>query len=128
MLPAAVAVLALTAPLPAGAVAFAVLLGLGSGLKSIVQGSLPLVLFGNVAYGSRLGRMALVRQVLAAAAPFCFAGLVAAAGTAAALAVLVATGLLGLACFLELARLSNRARRGLLAVPPADAVLGAAPE
>ena len=37
-----------------------------SGLKSIVQGTLPLALFGRIGYASRLGKMAAVRLVLAA--------------------------------------------------------------
>lgn len=109
MLPAAVLILATTAPAVAGAVVFAVLLGFGSGLKSIVQGTLPLALFGAASYGSRLGRMAAARQFLAAAAPFAFAWQLETQGTTAALATLAAVGLAGLAAFAAVARLRARA-------------------
>ncbi|GLS77468.1 arsenite efflux MFS transporter ArsK [Oharaeibacter diazotrophicus] len=109
MLPLAVLILATTAPAVAGAVVFAVLLGFGSGLKSIVQGTLPLALFGTASYGSRLGRMALARQFLAAAAPFAFAWQLETRGPTVALATLVAVGLLGLAAFAAVARLRDRA-------------------
>ncbi|HUG60561.1 MAG TPA: arsenite efflux MFS transporter ArsK [Methylomirabilota bacterium] len=108
MLPLAVTILAASAPLVAGAAVFAVLLGFGSGLKSIVQGSLPLALFGGAAYGARLGEMALARQFLAASAPFVFAWMVDAFGPGAALMVLVAVAGLGLAAFIEVARIRTR--------------------
>src|SRR5262249_19568944 len=47
---AGLAVLLLTMPSIAGAVAFAILFGLGSGLMSIVGGTLPLELFGRDGY------------------------------------------------------------------------------
>lgn len=52
--------------------AFAILFGIGQGLKSIVQGTVPLVLFGREGYAERLGRIAAVRIVLGASAPFAF--------------------------------------------------------
>ena len=57
-----------TAPPAPGAILFAVLLGFGSGLKSIVQGTLPLALFGGASYGARLGVMAAARKVFSAVA------------------------------------------------------------
>jgi len=48
LMPAALMVLVLTAPAIAGAIAFAIIFGLGSGLFSIVSGTLPLALFGKV--------------------------------------------------------------------------------
>ena len=104
-LPLAIAVLGLTAPAIAGAAVFAVLLGFGSGLKSIVQGTLPLALFGGVGYGVRLGRMAFYRQVAGAAAPFVFAAMLEGFGAAVALAALVAVGLAAVAAFVAIARL-----------------------
>ncbi len=59
--PLAVAVVALTAPSLIGAVLFAVLFGLGSGLTSIVAGALPLHLLGRENYGSRLGWLSSAR-------------------------------------------------------------------
>ena len=107
MTPLALIVLMLSAPSTAGAVAFAVLLGFGSGLKSIVQGTLPLALFGRASYGARLGIMAAARQVFSAVAPFAFAGLMAAFGPKYALATLAVAGALGLAALVEVARISR---------------------
>jgi MFS family permease len=98
MVPAAIALLAFTAPWAAGAALFAVLLGFGSGLKSIVQGTLPLALFGSGSYGARLGFMSSVRQILAAIAPFAFALLAEQSGTVTALVVISIIALTGLAC------------------------------
>lgn len=109
MIPAAIAVLMLTAPAAAGAVLFAVLLGFGSGLKSIVQGTLPLALFGSASYGARLGYMAAFRQGLAALAPFALAFLTDTAGPTAALAAMGTIGLTGLGCMIAVGRL-HRAR------------------
>jgi MFS family permease len=107
MIPAAIAILTLSAPWAAGAVLFAILLGFGSGLKSIVQGTLPLALFGSASYGTRLGYMAAVRQGLAALAPFTLAFLIEAIGAAGALWVIAAVGLFGLACLTAVARLAR---------------------
>ena len=52
LLPVGLAVLLLTAPWRPGAALFAVLFGLGSGLTSIVGGTLPLELFGRPATGA----------------------------------------------------------------------------
>ena len=100
MLPIAIGVLNLTAPWAAGAVVFAVLLGFGSGLKSIVQGTLPLALFGSGSYGARLGYMAAARQALAALAPFALAFLIEGAGAGVALWTMAAVGLAGVTCML----------------------------
>lgn len=96
LLPLAVALLTSSAPMFIGAALFAVLLGFGSGLKSIVQGTLPLALFGAEAYGARLGFMASVRQALAAFAPFVLAALGESIGVHGALWVTVAVGIVGL--------------------------------
>jgi len=98
MLPIAIGVLNLTAPWAAGAVVFAVLLGFGSGLKSIVQGTLPLALFGSNSYGARLGHMAAARQASAALAPFALAFLVERIGASAALGAMAGVGACGFAC------------------------------
>jgi hypothetical protein len=110
----AVLILTASAPSVLGAAVFAVLLGFGSGLKSIVQGSLPLALFGSASYGARLGRLAFVRQFLAAMAPFGFALGLEHAGAEASLLVLVLVGALGILCFVGVARL----RRDAVTVPP----------
>lgn len=84
-LAAAVAVLALA---PVGAVTasvFAVLFGIGQGLATMVRGTVPLVLFGLMGYATRLGRLAALRMVVAALAPFGMAGSMATLGPAATL-------------------------------------------
>jgi MFS family permease len=103
MLPTAIAILALSTPLTAGAALFSVLLGFGSGLKSIVQGTLPLALFGSVGYGARLGQMAAVRQALAAVAPFVLSFFVENLGANYGLWAMVFAAMLGLACMTEVA-------------------------
>ncbi|WP_119422039.1 arsenite efflux MFS transporter ArsK [Desertibaculum subflavum] len=115
LLPVAVGILAVTAPAIAGAVAFALLLGFGSGLTSIVRGTLPLALFGSAGYGAQLGKMASARLVLTAIAPFVLAFLVENAGAVTALAVLAATGALGLVAFLAVLPL----RKAAAAIPAA---------
>jgi MFS family permease len=112
MFPASVLILAVTAPSPAGAAAFAVLFGFGSGLMSIVRGTLPLAVFGTASYGTRLGRMALVRQFLGAVAPFAFAAHLELAGPTAALATLIAVGCVGVVSLAALWPLLPRAPAG----------------
>ena len=104
LIPLAIALVAVSAPWAVGAAVFAVLLGFGSGLKSIVQGTLPLALFGTSSYGARLGGMAAVRQVLAAAAPFGLAFSIEAFGAVFSLYALVIIALTGLACMIAVAR------------------------
>ncbi|WP_196258479.1 arsenite efflux MFS transporter ArsK [Pelagibacterium limicola] len=108
MVPLALGLLAATAPVVAGAVAFALLLGFGSGLKSIVQGTLPLALFGSKSYGARLGVMAAFRQVLAAVAPFLLALSIEGIGVGLSLWLVVLVGMLGLACMIVVARVALR--------------------
>jgi MFS family permease len=73
LLPGALVVLTLTAPSIAGAMAFAVLFGMGNGLYSIVGGTLPLALFGVEGYGRRQGQIMSVRLIVGSVAPFAFA-------------------------------------------------------
>ncbi len=103
-------VLALSAPSFAGAVVSTAILGFASGLKSIVQGTLPLALFGRTGYATRLGRMASVRLLLAAIAPFVLAYLTQMLGPSTALLIIAASGLLGLLAFVEVARLQHVGR------------------
>ncbi|MEJ1158156.1 arsenite efflux MFS transporter ArsK [Prosthecomicrobium sp. N25] len=106
MLTAAAVVLAATAPNVAGAALFAVMLGFGSGLTSIVRGTLPLALFGSASYGERLGRMAMVRLAFTSVAPFVLALLMEAWGSTAALLAMASTGLLAIAAFVAAGRLA----------------------
>jgi hypothetical protein len=117
LLPAAVLVLAVTGSWAAGAALFAILLGFGSGLKSIVQGTLPLALFGSFGYGTLMGRISSVRLILAALAPFALAFLLTHGGPVLALWLLAGTGLVGVACLWEVARMV-RATTGGATVKP----------
>lgn len=92
-------VLLTTAPWFAGGVAFAILFGLGSGLTSIVQGSLPLALFGSEGYGALLGRISAIRLIVSALAPFIFSILMARVGTWSALSVAIVLGIGGAIAF-----------------------------
>lgn len=89
----------------AGAIAFAVMFGLGSGLNSIVRGTLPLVLFGVKNYGAVLGKMAFARLMLNASAPFAFAWLLDHFDPSVALIGMGIVGALGIACFVATGRL-----------------------
>lgn len=110
-LAAGLAVLLFTAPSTAGAVAFAILFGLGSGLMSIVGGTLPLELFGRDGYGRRVGWITAARQFSTAFAPFGFALMTTSLGVFSALWVNVAIGLLGICGFAAIAVLQARAYR-----------------
>ena len=110
LLPTAALLLAASAPWIFGAVIFALMLGFASGLKSIVQGTLPLTLFGAAGYATRLGKMGAVRLVLAALAPFVLAHLLEVLGPRLALASLALFGVAGLVAFLEVARLRHRTK------------------
>ncbi len=109
LLPAGLLVLALTTPALAGAVLFAVLFGLGSGLTSIVSGSLPLYLLGRQGYAARLGWLSAARQIAAAVAPFILALAMGALGIAPALWLLFGVGLAAVAAFAAIALLPRSA-------------------
>jgi Arabinose efflux permease len=91
-----------------GAVAFAICLGLGSGINSIAQGSLPLYLFGSDGYGTVTGKMAAARLAFGAAAPFVFATAMQTFGIGTALAVNAALGLVGVVAFVVVATSTRR--------------------
>ncbi|MFE0758441.1 arsenite efflux MFS transporter ArsK [Inquilinus sp. NPDC058860] len=112
--PLALGLLLLGAPALAAAIGFAILFGLGSGLNSIVRGTVPLALFGRSGYAERLGWISSVVHVASALAPFLFAAMLERLGPAPALWLTAGLGGLGGLAFLEIRRLSNR-------VPPAAA-------
>ena len=104
LLPLGLVIAALGAPAFAAAVVFVVLVGLSSGLKSIVQGTVPLILFGPKGYGSRLGVMAGFRYASGAIAPFVFS-LVSGMTSAPIAAVgFAAMGLLGVGALWQVSR------------------------
>lgn len=55
-----------------GVTAFLILLGFSSGLNSICRGTLPLWMFGQVGYGSRVGLISVFRLSTASFAPLLF--------------------------------------------------------
>jgi MFS family permease len=93
------AVLLMTTPSIVGAMAFAILFGLGSGLMSIVGGTLPLELFGRTGYGGYVGWITAARQFSSAFAPFGLTFMMSGLGTIPALWVNVLIGLLGIVAF-----------------------------
>ncbi|MFC0284151.1 arsenite efflux MFS transporter ArsK [Camelimonas abortus] len=105
-------VLACTAPSFYGAVAFAAVFGVGSGLFSIVSGTLPLELLGRDGYGALQGRLMSARLIVGAAAPFAFAWMMQQLGAIAALLVTSLTGVVAVGCLVQTARLRARGRRG----------------
>ena len=117
LLLASVLLLAAAAPATAGAVAFVVLFGFGSGLTSIVRGTLPLALFGRRGYGATLGKIASAQLIAASAAPFALSILIDRAGTTVALLVLAATGIIGLFAFIAVTAMLRREKLAPSAAP-----------
>jgi MFS family permease len=108
LLPLGALALVLTAPSLPGAVLFAILFGFGSGLISIVSGSLPLQLMGRDKYGAKLGWLSSARQIASAVAPFCLALLMSTFGVTGGLWAVVGLGVVSMATFAALALLPRR--------------------
>jgi MFS family permease len=108
LLPLGLFIVAAAAPAESGAVAFVILVGLCSGLKSIVQGTLTLALFGSEGFGARVGLMASFRYFLAAAAPFAFAWTSAQSSAPVATVLFGVIGVIGVLVFVEVARMLRR--------------------
>lgn len=100
------------APRMPGVVLFVVLFGLGSGLTSIVGGTLPLELFGRRGYGARLGWISAARQFSAAFAPFALAFAMAQTSVETSLWSLVGIGASGAAAFVGIAVVAARTQAG----------------
>ncbi|MEP9389739.1 MFS transporter [Mesorhizobium sp. KR9-304] len=109
-LAAGLAVLLITAPSILGAVVFAILFGFGSGLMSIVGGTLPLELFGRAGYGAHVGWITAARQFSAAFAPFGLTFMMAGVGVFPALWINVLIGVVGIATFGAIALTHGRMR------------------
>jgi MFS family permease len=103
-MPLALGTLALSAPSTAGAVAFAVVFGLGSGLFSIVSGTLPLAIFGRAGFGKRLGWIGLGRLGLSALAPFALSVALGVIGPRPSLWILAGAGMMCVGVFAEVWR------------------------
>jgi hypothetical protein len=99
MLPLSLVLLVVAAPWAPGAAVFAILFGFGNGLSSIVSGTMPLMLFGAVGYGARLGWISSARLVASAAAPFAFSMVAASASVQMAVWFVAAVGLASTAAF-----------------------------
>lgn len=121
LMPLALFVLTMSVPWSAGGVAFAILFGLGSGLSSIVLGTLPLALFGTAGYGRRLGWVSSARLAVSAFAPFIFSTLTSAFSVQLALWILVIVGLFCAASFGGVWWISGTAQAALTAPRPSPA-------
>ncbi|WP_390888805.1 arsenite efflux MFS transporter ArsK [Devosia neptuniae] len=111
MMPLALTILALTAPSIAGGIGFAVIFGMGTGLFSIVSGTLPLALFGKAGFGRRLGWISLGRLALSAIAPFALSVALGAVGPKPSIWVLAVAGLGCVAVFGEIWRRCRQPQR-----------------
>ena len=99
LMASAIAILLWSGSWLTGALAFAIVFGLGSGLSSIAQGTLPLALFGSMGYGERVGKSTAVRLVASSAAPFVFAFIMHWLGMGPSLAICVVVGLMAAVSF-----------------------------
>ena len=108
LLAAGLCTLLLTTPWVPGAFLFVILFGLGSGLTSIVGGTLPLELFGRYGYGTRLGWVSAARQITSAFAPFALALMMARTTVTSALWTLAVTSAGGVLAFLAIALVTQR--------------------
>lgn len=86
-----------------------VIYGAANGLVTIVRGALPLAVFGNVAYGETLGRIAAPGLVCSALGPVLFAWVLERIGTHPAFGVLVAIACASFAGMAWIAWASRRA-------------------
>ncbi|AJD42157.1 arsenite efflux MFS transporter ArsK [Rhizobium sp. SEMIA 4085] len=107
LMSAAVFLLIPTAPSVAGAIAFAVVFGLGNGLFSIVTGTLPLLLFGSDGYGKMQGRVMAARLIVSAVAPFALAYLIGSIGVVWSLALTLAAGVLAVLVLVVIGQLAR---------------------
>ncbi len=103
--------LVLTSPWIPGIAVFAILFGLGSGLTSIVGGTLPLELFGRAGYGARLGWVSAARQFSSSFAPFVFAFMMAQWSVEISLWSLVFIGSAGTSLFAGILLMQRSASR-----------------
>ncbi|MGL3111833.1 MFS transporter [Bradyrhizobium sp. BR 1432] len=107
LLSAATVIILLASHSLAGITAFVVLLGFSAALNSICRGTLPLAMFGQDGYGSRLGWISLFRLSAASFAPFCFSFVHNQYGIMVALGFLAACGV---GCMIAFVGVSMRLR------------------
>lgn len=96
----------------AGAMAFATLYGIASGITAVARATLPLQVFPDGAYARASAQLAAPLNLAFAAAPPTFAAILAAAGPRAALWLALALSLLAFAALFALARLCRSPAEG----------------
>jgi MFS family permease len=111
LIPGGVLVLLFSAPSVPGAMAFAIIFGMGNGLLSIVTGTLPLHLFGSDGYGKLQGKMMAARLILSALAPFVLAFAMENIGIPSSLGITAALGGLSIVALLSIAALQHEQHR-----------------
>ncbi|WP_052389735.1 MFS transporter [Belnapia moabensis] len=102
--------LGLLVGMPGIAAASIVLYGMGSGIRSIARGTVPLALFGREGYAILMGRLALPTLLATAAAPMIGVSLLNGVGPDGTLAVLWGASLLNLALVLPLVPMALKRR------------------
>ncbi|MDB6143616.1 MAG: major facilitator transporter [Pseudomonas sp.] len=105
--------LLLTAPAASGV--GMVLYGLGSGIRSVVRGTLPLKMFGPGAYAQVLGRIARPTLIAQAITPLAGAYIIEHQGASVLLGGLVLLGFVNILCVLLLLGFSKTQRREAMA-------------
>lgn len=116
LLPTGLMLLFATSPWLPGVIVFALLFGFGSGLSSIIGGTLPLELFGRTGYGARLGWVTAARQFSSAFAPFAFAFSMERWGIDQSLLIAITAGSCGTLLFGTIAIMQNRRVRASAAL------------
>ncbi len=96
---------------PGWAVAAIILYGIGSGLRSIVRGTVPLVLFGKEGYAILMGRLSVPTLLATAAAPMLGVWSLEALGAEGTLLALSVAGVLNLVLVLPLLPMALAHRR-----------------
>lgn len=111
LLPAGLAIALAGAPGVVAVALFVILYGMGSGLVSIIGGTLPLEVFGRDGYGASVGWMSAARQFSSSFAPFALAAAMAATSVKVSLSALLVVALGGVAVFLAIALVAGGRRR-----------------
>jgi hypothetical protein len=88
-----------------------VMYGMGSGIRSIARGTVPLALFGKEGYAVLMGRIAMPTLIAQAASPFLGAWLLNSFGTQVTLAVLCAAAVVNILMVLALVPHALRRQR-----------------
>ncbi len=110
LIPLGLAILMMTTPSISGAAVFAIFFGLGSGLISIVSGTLPLELFGKEGYGGRIGWVTSAKQMTSAIAPIAMSLSLAGIGVGGSIWLTAVIGIAAAAAFFAIAVSVRRGR------------------